>query len=116
MTTLYHQRRVTLAEALIMVGIVGGFFAIVGIGARACLSGPEMKRAAEKEARAWARDLGLDVAGISCADLDTDGDGYVSCTVRLSGEGQHTHQVECRGAWSSGHGCRDPKLRLPRER
>ena len=85
-----------------LVGIV-----VVGVLATSC-SGPEQKNAAKKEAAQWAKELGIEYTGISCADYDSDNDGYVSCTLAMkSGE---TKQIECRGAYSFGHGCRDPKF------
>lgn len=37
----------------------------------------------EDAARQWAKDLGLTVQGVSCTQVDTDNDGYVSCTLAL---------------------------------
>lgn len=72
------------------------------------------KDVAENEAREWASELGLDVKSVSCVAKDTDGDGYVSCTL-VMGDGVTTKAVECAGARSSGNlirnsGCREPKL------
>lgn len=72
------------------------------------------KDAAEKEAREWAAELGLDVKNVSCVAKDTDGDGYVSCTL-VMGDGTTTKAVECAGARSTDNmirnsGCREPKL------
>lgn len=64
---------------------------------------------AEGEARAWAKALGLQVIGISCAKMDTDGDGYVSCSVNTENGVQ---QIECAGKLSINSGCRAPKFRI----
>lgn len=94
------------------VGVIGVF--VILVLSRGCCVGPEQTKAAKREARQWAEDLGLQVTGISCTDIDSDGDGYVSCTVALK-DGQ-TKQIECKGAYSFGHGCRDPKLIIPQAR
>lgn len=105
-------RKSHTAEWFVVVGIIGVIAAI--IAGRGCCVGPEQTKAAKREAQQWANDLGLQVTGISCTDIDSDGDGYVSCTVALK-DGQ-TKQIECKGAYSFGHGCRDPKLTIPAER
>jgi hypothetical protein len=64
---------------------------------------------AEEEAKKWAAKLGMDVKGLSCVKTDSDGDGYVSCTIAT--EDGKTHAVECTSAWTRNAGCRTPKLR-----
>jgi hypothetical protein len=92
---------------MITITIVAVF---IGIIFSAACSGTEQKNTAKREATQWAKDLGLDFTGISCADYDSDHDGYVSCTLAMkNGE---TKQIECRGAYSIGHGCRDPKFSI----
>jgi hypothetical protein len=104
------QRGMTVLELMIVVAIGMIFLITLIIGARGCMSGAAQESAAKDEAAKWARDLGLGYTGISCADYDSDHDGYVSCTLALkSGE---TKQIECRGVYSWGHGCRDPKLTI----
>lgn len=93
---------------MIVVAIIGVILTIVIFGARSCLSGPTQERAAKDEAGKWANELGLQYTGISCGDIDSDNDGYVSCTLAMK-DGS-TKSIECRGAYSWGHGCRDPKL------
>lgn len=71
------------------------------------------KGVAEEEAREWAAELGMDLKSVSCVAKDTDGDGYVSCTLMLGDD--TTKGVECAGArgdgtWIRNSGCRDPKL------
>jgi prepilin-type N-terminal cleavage/methylation domain-containing protein len=101
------KRGFTLIELMIGIAAVGILLLVVF--AAAC-SGPEQKNAAKQEATKWAKELGIEFTGISCADYDSDNDGYVSCTLALkSGD---TKQIECRGAYSIGHGCRDPKLNI----
>ena len=71
------------------------------------------KGVAEDEAKEWAKELDMDLKSVSCVAKDTDGDGYVSCTLMM-GDGS-TKAVECAGArgdgtWIRNSGCRDPKL------
>ena len=104
-------RGMTLFELMVGVAILA---VVVSVGAWGCslaLSGPKQQRTAESEARAWAEGMGVKLLGVSCADIDSDGDGYVSCMANV--EGQGTVPIECRGAYSVGHGCRSPKLRIP---
>lgn len=66
------------------------------------------KEEAEKQATAWAKQMGLQDAKVSCVSNDTDGDGYVSCTVASADK---IHSIECTGAMTINEGCRVPKLR-----
>lgn len=66
-------------------------------------------------ARAWAKEMGLDVGGVSCANSDTDGDGYVSCTVsakKPDGSVQIV-PVECAAAYTFNTGCRAARIVPP---
>lgn len=73
------------------------------------------KGIAEDEAREWAAELNLEVDAVTCREKDTDGDGYVSCSIKLK-DGKLLER-ECAGARSGGNlirnsGCRDPKMAL----
>lgn len=70
------------------------------------------KPEAENQAGIYAKELGIEVKAVSCVKQDTDGDGYVSCTLKLDDAGT-TKQVECAGAWNLNEGCRDPKIKMP---
>ncbi len=70
------------------------------------------KAEAEKQAEIYAKELGIEIVAVSCVKQDTDGDGYVSCTLKLDEAGT-TKQVECAGAWNLNEGCRDPKIKIP---
>ena len=102
----------TLVELLIVVAMIGLCTAAAIVGCSSCNVGEGQETAAKAEAQKWATDLGYRILGISCANIDSDHDGYVSCTVRvIDGEKPaETKQIECRGEWSRGHGCREPKL------
>ena len=111
MSTKWKTRGATVAEVLIVFSIVGIFLAIVA--SRGCTSGSETKEAATRDAKKYVAELGWDVSGIACADVDSDGDGDVSCTIaKKNGTNEF---VECRAAYAFGHGCRIPKLRLDRD-
>jgi len=85
-----------------------GLFVVVALLGLGC----EQQRAtAQAEARRWAAELGYTVRGASCANVDSDDDGYVSCTVVVvDGDTARPMAIECRGAYSVGNGCRRPKL------
>jgi len=73
------------------------------------------KSVAEQEAKDWAAELKLEVDAVTCREKDTDGDGYVSCTIKTK-DGKLLER-ECAGARSTSNlvrnsGCRDPKLNL----
>jgi hypothetical protein len=91
---------VTLASIGIFVLIV---LRIVGTVASGSKGVPE-------QARTWATSMGLDAIGASCAGMDTDGDGYVSCTVssREPGGTVKLTPVECAVSYMPD-GCRIPK-------
>lgn len=55
------------------------------------------------EASHWLGEMGYAYYGFSCSDTDSDGDGYVSCTVNLK-EHPDPLLIECRAR--NGHGCR----------
>lgn len=72
------------------------------------------KTDAEKNLDLYARDMGVKVLGRSCAETDSDGDAYISCTARFQeGEGGPTVEryLECgSGAWGARTGGCKPKL------
>lgn len=77
-------------EKIIIAIVVVGFVCILAIGAVTCGRGVTVaiigsQEHAVEEARAWNHEMGYMSAHVSCMDRDTDGDGYVSCTVRPAG-------------------------------
>jgi hypothetical protein len=58
------------------------------------------ERDPKAEARAFAADLGMPVRGVSCVQADSDGDGYVSCTL-VSTEGAPI-AIDCGYSWVRG--------------
>lgn len=93
-----------------LVAIVFGLFVVIVLLFKcgADVSGAS-HQTAEKEARKYAEELSIHVQGVTCAGLDSDGDGYVSCTISTA-EGKLIG-VECAGAMTINSGCRIPKLR-----
>lgn len=66
---------------------------------------------AKSYARTYATEMGYTVVGVSCTGTDSDGDGYVSCGVRVEGLSQPI-SLECsRGEWTFNTGC---KVALPK--
>lgn len=99
----------TTHAAIIIVGII----LVLGFGVARCatsVSG-EDQTTAENEARDFARKLGLKTTGVSCAKTDSDGDGYVSCTLSVeqaNGESK-VEAIECARALTINDGCRMQK-------
>ncbi len=51
----------------------------------------------EQAARRYMTDLGFggQVQGVSCARLDTDNDGYVTCSVAIRGDKPTIQSIQC---------------------
>lgn len=93
---------ISIVLALIIIALVA-----------TCAAGPNYlgwnKSAAEKNAKAWAKEMDIDMTHAVCNSRDTDGDGYISCAFHI-GEGVQT--FECAG-WTfimPHSGCREPKI------
>lgn len=84
--------------------LLGAYLLVAGCG------NPEV---AKRAARQYATDLGYKVVGVACTSTDTDGDGYVSCSVRVEGKADPL-ALECtRGEATFTDGC---KVALPKMR
>ncbi len=107
----FKPRR-SLAELVIIMSIVGtlGFF-VIAILMHGCI---DQRPGAESQARQWGRDMGLNVTNVSCANRDTDNDGYVSCTVATKNDkgDVQLHPIECAAKLTWNDGCRAPKFRV----
>lgn len=109
----HRQAGFTLIELLIVVAIIAIIAAItipvlVGMGRG---SGAN----AQRELDAYAKALRYDVVAATCAGIDSDGDGYVSCTLRYrDGDRTATEAVECASgaSFTRTTGCRlaQPKV------
>jgi prepilin-type N-terminal cleavage/methylation domain-containing protein len=81
------KRGFTLVELMVVVAILAVFLALSVVACKGMTSGDETKKAATHDAEKFVKELGWQVTGISCTDIDSDGDGYVSCT--KCQEGRH---------------------------
>lgn len=106
-----QARGFTLTELMVVVAVVGllavvVFFAVM----RGCGGGFDNGKATES-ARQWAYTMGIEPKAVSCVDYDTDGDGYVSCSVSYENRAGDIKVVpiECSGTLSWNEGCRSPK-------
>ncbi len=95
----------TLIELLVVLVVV-----VVALGVVAGLASKfgGDHEAAEETAFAYATELGVPVKAVSCTGIDSDGDGYVSCTI-MRHDTEAPMMVECAGAWTWSSGCRAPK-------
>ena len=100
--------RVSLGPVIIILAslsVIGGVFWVNYSGTN--------HDSAKEAAAEYAAELKIDVRAISCVGMDSDGDGYVSCTIMPKAEGSDPIQVECTGV-SLNSGCRFPKANLRR--
>jgi flagellar basal body-associated protein FliL len=68
------------------------------------------KKPAEASARQYAKEMEYKAVGVSCTNKDKDGNGYVSCSLRLPDRTKE--KLQCVGAvpfWylTSNEGCKD---------
>lgn len=75
------QSGFTLVELMIGVVIILVIIEVVVTSTRGCGAGDQNDL--KEQARAYANDLGYAIIGVSCMSHDSDGDGYISCTVRF---------------------------------
>lgn len=102
---MYNSRRnFTLIELMIAVSIIGIIAAMLIANC-----GYIDRDGPNREARKHARELGMRNFRVSCVSMDTDGDGYVSCTIKEKGEAPYN--VEC-SIGLINQGCRAPKANL----
>lgn len=69
----------------------------------------ENRSSLEASARGYMDALGYTVVGVVCMDMDSDGDGYVSCTARVK-EIAPPIAVDCASNFSYKTGCRMQKM------
>ncbi len=96
------RRGMTLVELMIAVAIVVVVAAVAIGGCAAMMSGDDVKRDAEREARQYAQEMNIKVDGLSCGDRANQ-KGQVYCSVR---SGSNTISLSCIGKYKLGHGCR----------
>ncbi len=78
--------------------LAGGIFSLVSCGTGT---------SPEEHARDYAVKMGMKPIGVECMSYDTDGDGYVSCSI--AEEGKRPFAVECSAWGSFNRGCRAQK-------
>ena len=102
------QKGFTLIEIMMVVAVIALIGAVVvGISCRSAVSS---KGEAERSAKAWAAQLGGEVTGVNCTRNDTDGDGYVSCTIFR--KDKDPISVDCAARFTMNDGCRLSKTRI----
>jgi hypothetical protein len=98
-----NSRSPTFVEILIAVVVL---FAVIGIFVRGCNN----EEGAKKEAEKWSSQMYPgEKVNIVCQDVDTDGNGYVSCTIKPGDK--NPIALECSVNLSWNDGCRLPILR-----
>lgn len=77
------------------------------------LSACDSRDKATSEARRFAEDMGYQVAGVTCMSYDTDGDNYVTCTVRIKDAepGKDLLSLQCAITLSLNDGCKQTELK-----
>lgn len=100
------SRGFTLVELMVSVFVVFVFVAFIGAvvtgGCRSVIQDPEDAKAA---ARQWAQEMWPGhKPGVSCAARDTDGDGYVGCSV--TDPRGNVVALECAAALTWNEGCK----------
>lgn len=74
----------SLIELMIVVSIVGILGAIgAGTLGMGCVTTSDREASAQRNAKEYAASMAMDIQGVSCSGMDSDHDGYVSCTLNL---------------------------------
>ncbi len=100
----------TVIEAMVIIGIIAVLGLIVFQGFTSCR---DSRDKATDEANKFLAELGIKAHGVSCAQRDSDNDGYVSCTASVEEGGKMKMMpIECASNWSWNDGCRLPKFQI----
>jgi preprotein translocase subunit YajC len=113
------KKRVALTtiELIALVGIV----VIIIIFVISIMSRLQSGKNAEEDMRNYVSNLypGREIIGVSCVKVDSDGDGYVSCTATVDlDNGPNVQEkmvaAECAGGFANfNEGCRPMKMTVP---
>lgn len=60
------------------------WFVLVLLSVSACVTTDKRAQSAARNSIAWCESMALDCPGSACSGVDSDLDGYVSCTVSTS--------------------------------
>lgn len=101
-----NRRGLNLIEVMILIAVVGGLSILVIAGMGSCLG--KGSEDVEGTAQEYAQKMGIKVTGVSCMNNDSDGDGYVSCSLstKKADGGVEIIPIECAARWSFGTGCK----------
>jgi len=103
----------TLVELLITVAVVViiALGVVVAVGGLSCSRGEDVKKQAEEGAWAWAESMKLKPEAVSCVPQDSDGDGYIACSISVKKKDGEIkiYAIECAGGYTWNKGCRTPK-------
>lgn len=109
----------TLVEVLVLVIILGIFLSIIVFGCDT-LTGSADSEKVKTQAYTFVSELGYsEILGVSCSTHDSDGDGYISCSVRVKdGDMIEMIAIECAGGLAGyfKSGCRQPKIHINQNR
>lgn len=107
-----NNKGFSLIELMITVAVIGAFIVVIGLASGLATRGANHNSAVEY-AKQWAKDMSISPSGIDCTGVDSDGDGYVSCSVaeKHSDGTTEIHPIECAKWLTINSGCRTPKLR-----
>lgn len=74
-------------------------------------------KVARAEAMQWAKDMSIPATGVTCSGADSDGDGYVSCSVgyTVADGSLRTIPLECARAYTFNDGCREVRGNMMRQ-
>ncbi len=97
----YGNDSTELVKVGISLTVFAGFVAIV-LG-RTCYACEEDHRAVMKSAARFQEETGVE-GKITCQDVDSDGDGYVTCTL-VKPDGTLV-SLDCAGSLTYNKGCR----------
>lgn len=110
----FNKHGVTLVEVMVgtaVFGIIAVLFLTMFGRCGSNITGESHDKAVS-EARTWSTEMGIKVKGVSCANMDTNHDGYISCSVssELPGGGVDIMPIECATSWSINSGCRAARI------